>query len=144
MTVKKEVFGCENILPPVPPVILSTFMNCIQGPEGSDEFPWINCDSPSMGMEDFCEGLPENLFDIQVLSPQNNPQIPPFVAPEDGMTFNNLQPGTYTVEEIKYPPGSVNQLNEAVNFDNLCRGYGFTDGGFLHQSKCWYRLLYLL
>jgi hypothetical protein len=132
LTVNKEVFGCEHII--TSPPILSIFMNCNQGPD-NPSFPWINCDSPSMAMENFCEGLPENLFDIQVLSPQNNPQIPPFVAPEDGRTFDNLQPGTYTVEEIKYPPGSVNQLSEAVDLDNLCRSFGFTDGGFLDNQN---------
>ena len=75
--------------------------------------------------------LPENLFDIQVFGPQNN-LIYEYVAPEDGITFDNLQPGLYTVKEIKHDD-NVNRLGIDANVEAKCKGLGFTDGGFLHN-----------
>ena len=75
--------------------------------------------------------MPENLFDIRVLGPQNN-RIYENVAPENGTTFDNLQPGTYTVEEIKHDD-NVNQLGIDTNVEGNCKGLGFTDGGILHN-----------
>jgi hypothetical protein len=97
LTVKKEVFGCDNINS----APAFAIMICDQGPV-DPEVPWNNCDLPSLfEFPSICQGLPENLFDIQVLGPQNN-LIYEDVAPENGMTFDNLQPGTYTVEERKH------------------------------------------
>ena len=53
-----------------------------------------------MGMEDFCRGLPENLFDIQVSDSQNNLIADDFVGSDTGTTFDNLTPDTYIVNEI--------------------------------------------
>ncbi|HJT85417.1 MAG TPA: hypothetical protein VJ697_13135, partial [Nitrososphaeraceae archaeon] len=130
LTINKEIFGCNNIItsPFTPPR-----MNCFRGPDGSDEFPWINCDSPSSFSNPvFCERLPENLFDIRVLGPQNN-LIYEDVAPENGITFDNLQPGTYTVEEIKYDT-PFNQLEDFAGTEMLCQDEGFADGGILQTN----------
>ena len=48
------------------------------------------------------------------------------------MTFDNLQPGTYTVEERKHDD-NVNQLGIDGNVEANCKGLGFTDGGILYN-----------
>ena len=128
LTVNKEIYGC-NSFNSAPAFAI---MTCDQGPV-DPRFPWINCDLPS-SLFDFpsiCQRLPENLFDIRVLGPQNN-LIYEDVAPENGTTFDNLQPGTYTVEEIKHDD-NVNQLGIDTNVEGNCKGLGFTDGGILHN-----------
>ena len=57
------------------------------------------CDTP------FCMDLNEKIFDIEVLDNQNIPQtdLSSFKGSADGTTIANLEPGTYTVKEIKHP-----------------------------------------
>ena len=127
LTVNKEVFGCDEFISGPAFAI----MICDQGPV-DPEVLWNNCDLPSLfDFPSICQGLPENLFDIRVLGPQNN-LIYEDVAPENGMTFDNLQPGTYTVEERKHAD-NVNQLGIDANVEANCKGLGFTDGGILHN-----------
>ena len=95
-----------------------------------------------MSFEDFCQNLPENLFDIRVFGPQNI-LIDEFVGPEDGMTFDNLQPGTYTIEEIKHET-FINQLGPPQGAEDLCKERGFTDGGRLDNQNAGLRYFYLL
>ena len=126
LTVYKEVFGCDIITQND-----ERTMNCKDLLNNSPL--WINCEDPPMSIEGFCQNLPENLFDIQVLGPQNN-LIDEFVGPEDGKTFDNLQPGTYTVEEIKHET-LINQLGESQGIEDACKEDGFTDGGRLDNQN---------
>ena len=129
LTVYKEVFGCDNIFEDFDGRGL--IMNC---KELSNNSPlWINCEDAPMSFEVFCQNLPENLFDIRVSDSQNNPIANDFVGPEDGRTFDNLQPGTYTVEEIKHET-SINQLGPKGD-EALCKERGFTGGGLLDNQN---------
>jgi hypothetical protein len=76
--------------------------------------------------------LPENIFDIEVLDDQNNP-IQQFVGSEQGTTIQNLQPGTYTVNEIKHV-NNINQLGVSSNAEEGCINAGFPDGGSLANT----------
>jgi hypothetical protein len=133
LTVYKEVFGCDIINQED-----DGTMNCKDLPNNSPL--WINCEDPPMSIEGFCQNLPENLFDIQVLGPQNN-LLDEFVGPEDGRTFDNLQPGTYTVEEIKHETFD-NQLGPSQGAEDLCKERGFTDGGRLDNQNA--NLIYFI
>jgi hypothetical protein len=99
--------------------------------------PWLNCNnSNNITNSIFCQSLPESIFDIEVLDDQNT-QIQQFEGSENGTTIQNLEPGTYTVNEIEitFPP-ELDQLQE-----NPVRGAecilvaGFTDGGSLQTSS---------
>ena len=92
LTVNKEIFGCDNI------IFEGTFMQC--GELNNDDPGWLPCIGSSISGTIFCQGLPPNLFDIQVLDEQNT-QIQQFEGSTAGTTIQNLQPGTYTVNEIK-------------------------------------------
>ena len=129
LTVYKEVFGCDNIIEEDAGGLT---MNCKDLPNNSPL--WINCEDAPMNMEVFCQNLPENLFDIRVSDSQNNPIANDFVGSATGTTFDNLQPGTYTVEEIKHET-SINQLGESQGIEDGCKERGFTDGGLLDNQN---------
>jgi hypothetical protein len=59
--------------------------------------------------------------------------IQEFVGSEQGTTIQNLQPGTYTVNEIEHPTPN-NQLGEHPTSEFVCVNAGFPDGGSLGNS----------
>ena len=125
LTVKKQVFGCNIIRDP-------TFMNCLTL-QNNPSAPWINCNNNiNPDFNRFCQSLPESIFDIEVLDDQNN-QIQQFVGSEQGTTIQNLQPGTYTVNEIEHLSGN-DQLIENPPNEALCTSAGFPDGGVVFNS----------
>jgi hypothetical protein len=65
---------------------------------------------------------------------QNNPIILPFEGSAEGITIENLQPGTYTVNEIKNDQSNINQLGESLNDETTCGVLGFDDGGTLLRT----------
>ena len=94
LTVNKEIYGCAT-------PVGSERMDCGDFPNNSDQ--WINCNDASISGTPFCDALNEDSFDIAVLDNLNNPQTDPspFEGSAVGTTITNLQPGTYTVNEIK-------------------------------------------
>jgi hypothetical protein len=129
LTVVKEIYGCDNIIPTTP----FLFMDCQFLLDNDDR--WIQCDDPRISGSSFCRALQENLFDIEVLDNQNNP-LREFVGSPRGTTIENLEPGTYTVEEIKYPTPADNQLGENSVAASICiNGNEFTDGGDLQNEE---------
>jgi hypothetical protein len=126
LTVKKQVFGCDNIIT-IPPVIQ---MNC-RGFLNST-VTWIDCNNNSISNPIFCNSLPEKLFDIEVLDDQNN-QIQQFKGSEQGTTIQNLDPGTYTVNEMKNFT-DINDLGENALAEQDCLARGFTDGGSVKNT----------
>ena len=123
LTVKKQVFGCNNII--------NNEMRC---PQLENDSPlWLDCNTnPTISGTVFCQSLPESIFDIAVLDDQNN-QIQQFQGSEQGTTIQNLEPGTYTVNEIEHLLGN-DQLVENEVIEGACIGNGFTDGGQLSNS----------
>jgi hypothetical protein len=80
--------------------------------------------------------LQENFFDIEVLDAQDN-QIQQFQGLQQGTTIPNLEPGTYTVNEIEHPspPFNFNQLHEDAVYEEVCiEDGGFPNGGLLVTS----------
>jgi Prealbumin-like fold domain len=74
------------------------------------------------------------VFLIEVLDEQNN-QIQQFVGSEQGTTIPNLQPGTYTVNEIEQPEGNFdNQLADDLTTNVRCSNQEFPDGGRVLNS----------
>jgi hypothetical protein len=118
LTVKKQVFGCDNFQ--------GSLMNC-RALQNNSPF-WLNCNDDSIDHSIFCLSLPESIFDIRVLDNQMR-QIQKFKGSEQGTTIENLGPGLYRVNEIKY----------VISFDHLrnnpaakaeCVNEGrFSDGG---------------
>ena len=99
-------------------------MDCNLEPNSLD---WLNCNNSSITNSKYCQSLPENIFDIEVLDDQSN-QIQQFEGSEQGTTIQNLEPGTYTVNEIKNS-GNENQLGVDAASEGDCINAGFTDGG---------------
>jgi hypothetical protein len=96
---------------------------------------WLPCIDSDISNTVFCQGLPPNLFDIEVLDDQDT-QIQEFEGSTAGTTIQNLQPGTYSVNEIKVPPGGPiprDQLLENATVED-CENAGFSDGGSLLSS----------
>ena len=126
LTVYKEVFGCDNIDRGV--------MDCDDLDNNSQE--WINCNPPSsISGSFFCTSLPENLFDIEVIDDQNN-QIEQFEGSAEGETIENLEPNTYTVNEIVHTLSSVNnRLEVNTDVEAACMDNGFAGGGQLFRSQ---------
>ncbi len=132
LTVKKEVFGC-NIFDPDTP---EARMTC---EDLHDDSRWLPCTDPGAFTNDptdpkFCQRLTENLFDIEVLDSQNT-QLEQFEGSVDGTTIQNLQAGTYAVNEIKddsglFPP-NVLYSNPQTQTEERCVSNGFSDGGDL-------------
>jgi hypothetical protein len=125
LTVKKQVFGCDNIF---------VDMDC-QNLQNNSSAPWLDCNTnPAISGTIFCQSLSESIFDIEVLDDQNN-QIQEFVGSEEGTTIENLEPGTYTVNEIKNPTFALNQLFDNPSLEEACINLnGFSDGGELFNS----------
>ena len=119
LSVKKQVFGC------ITPNQIT--MDCTNLQNNSPE--WLDCNTnPAISGSVFCQGLPESIFDIEVLDEQNN-QIQQFVGSEQGTTIPNLEPGKYTVNEIEDPLSFANQLAEDPIVEEDCISVGFPDGG---------------
>ena len=93
---------------------------------------WLDCNNSSISGTIWCLSLPESIFDIEVLDNQNN-QIQQFEGSENGTTIENLEPGTYTVNEIEVLFG-FDQLVENSNEEGRCISNGFTDGGRLSNE----------
>ena len=72
LTVKKQVFGCDNFDP--------IEMDC-DFQNNSEE--WLDCNDSAISGTIFCQSLPESIFDIAVLDDQNN-QIQQFQNSEQG------------------------------------------------------------
>jgi hypothetical protein len=127
LTVKKEVFGCNNIsqFPEQPS------MNCFTDPD------WLSCANSAIDNTVFCNSLPANLFVIEVLDDQSN-QIRQFEGSLQGTIIQNLQTGTYTVNETKVPEGPPtpsDQLFESSAVQQTCIGLGFDGGGSLFTNN---------
>jgi len=122
LTVNKEIFGCDNF------DVLN--MGCDQLNDSPD---WLPCIGSSISSSIYCQGLPPNLFDIEVLDNQNT-QIQQFEGSTAGTTIQNLQPGTYTVNEIKHTD-ATNQLGADDLAQQRCTATaGFSDGGLLSNT----------
>ena len=128
LTVKKQIFGCTTD---------TSAMFCPFGPNSTS---WLDCNNSSISDSQFCLDLPENIFDIQVLDHQNT-QIQKFEGSEQGTTIPNIQPGTYTVEEIKNATFAGNQLVEEPESELDCVLAGFKDGGLLFTPNHRYTTL---
>ena len=134
LTVNKEVFGCNTFDTGDSG---ETRMRCEELQDDSSS--WLPCTNPDVFTNDptvpkFCERLTENLFDIEVSDDQNTP-IDEFEGSAQGTTIQNLQPGTYAVNEIKddsntFPP-NVLYVNSQTQTEQNCVNNGFSDGGDL-------------
>ena len=118
LTVNKQIFGC--FVPEDAPV-----MGCSLPNNSTD---WISCDNSNIANTPFCTALNENSFDIEV-NASNNQQIAQFEGSAAGTTIPNLQPGTYIVNEIKFPEESFGQLSESMDVKDDCARIEFPDGG---------------
>ena len=103
-------------------------MNCRDLQNNSSE--WLSCDHLDISNTISGQTLPENFFDIEVLDEQDT-QIQQFEGSEQGTTIENLQPSTYTVNEIKNPTFADNQLVESPVDAQECIDQGFDGGGGL-------------
>jgi Collagen triple helix repeat (20 copies) len=124
LTVYKEIFGCNNIVDSPTSVEMSCFMQ-------NTDPGWLSCTNSVITNTVFCQRLPANLFVIEVLDDQNN-QIQQFEGSLQGTIIQNLQTGTYTVNETKVPVGStttLDQLVERSDVQETCIGLGFDGGG---------------
>lgn len=84
---------------------------------------------PAISYRLFCVRLPANLFDIEVLDDQNI-QLQQFAGSAEGTRIENLQAGTYKVNEIKKPDlPSLSQLTVDPEIKQQCGIQGFPDGG---------------
>lgn len=124
LTVTKQVVGCNNIVD-VPGLLE---MSCVLLINNSSD--WLDCNHSNISNSKFCQSLPENIFDIEVLDDQNN-QIEEFEGSEQGTTIQNLELGTYTVNEIKNSTSSYNQIRESEMVESQCLNAGFVGGGIL-------------
>jgi hypothetical protein len=96
---------------------------------------WLPCIGSSINGTRFCQNLPANLFDIEVLDDQNT-QLQQFEGSAQGTTIQNLQPDTDTVNEIQTPGNNINQLDDdATNQARCVNVQGFDDGGSLINTN---------
>jgi hypothetical protein len=126
LTVYKEIFGCNNIVGESTSVEMSCFMQ-------NTDPGWLSCTNSAIDSTRFCNSLPANLFVIEVLDDENN-QIQQFEGSLQGTIIQNLQTGTYTVNETKVPVGSTTHLDQLVERSDVqetCIGLGFDGGGAL-------------
>lgn len=117
-------------------------MNCQSLLNNSPQ--WISCNDIAISGTPFCRSLNENSFDIEVLDGSNNQQINQFEGSAVGTTIPNLQPGTYTVNEIEDPTGNfTNQLAESADANTDCVNAGFAEGGSFSNNTIttFYRFL---
>jgi len=125
LTVKKEIFGCDNIISEGG----FTNMNCFDLDSNSNE--WISCNDPPISNSQICQNIQENFFDIEVLDDQST-QLEQFQGSAQGTTIGNIEPGTYAVNEIVYPnPPQSDQLTENNFASEECTLRGFSAGGSL-------------
>ena len=83
----------------------------------------------------------ENSFDIEVLNASNDQRIAQFEGSAVGKPISNLQPGTYTVNEIEQPTEVANdQLADSPTVNIRCAVLEFPDGGNFVSTTA--RLLY--
>jgi hypothetical protein len=126
LTVKKQVFGCSIGSP-------TSDMRC----QFTDNDPaWIQCTDPQISNSEVCQALPANLFDIEVLDDQNN-QKAQFEGSEQGTTIQNLEPGTYIVNEIQYERESPTTPNDVLLEGGAlatCNARGFDGAGNLYRN----------
>ena len=127
LTVNKEIFGCNNF------IIGNDVMDCSQ--MTNTDLAWLPCIGSTISNSPPCLELAANLFDIEVLDDQNSQIIPPFEGSAQGTTIENLQLGTYTVNEIKNNQSNINQLGESLNDETTCGILGFDDGGTLLNTN---------
>jgi len=127
LTVNKEVFGCNNF------IIGNDVMDCSQ--MTNTDPAWLSCTGSTISNSPPCLELTANLFDIEVLDNQNSQILPPFEGSAQGTTIENLQPGTYAVNEIKNNQSNINQLGESLNDETTCGVLGFDDGGTLLNTN---------
>ena len=125
LTVNKEIYGCEdNETDPITAMDCRLLLN--------NDPDWISCNESDISDTSVCEALPENIFDIRVLDDQNDPIAEDIEGSELGTTIQNIEPGTYTVNEIKNPTSNINQLGENPDIARICMNVNdFTDGGEL-------------
>ena len=124
LTVNKEIFGCT--------IFSALSMNCTDFPNNSPR--WISCNDASINGTRACLSLNVNLFDIEVLDSQNNPVVEPFEGSAAGTTISNLQPGTYTVNEIESTTSIQDQLGDFFT-DCVAAAVGFPDGGIFFSTN---------
>ena len=124
LTVNKEIFGCNNII--FNPIANFSLMDCrtLQ----ADDPRWISCDDPLISNTIACQFLTEDFFDIEVLDDQDN-QIAQFEGSVEGETIENLEPGTYTVNEIAYNTSGPNVFRSSTIVTAQCVSLGFDGGG---------------
>jgi hypothetical protein len=79
--------------------------------------------------------LTENLFDIEILDDENN-LIEQFEGSAEGETIENLEAGTYTVNEIAVDANDLpdNQLLDDFAVGSTCSDFGFEGGGLFFLS----------
>ncbi len=127
LTVNKQVFGCNNIDTEVGRMNCQTLQD--------DDSGWLPCTDPIAFTDPrFCTNLPANLFDIEVLDDQST-QLQQFEGSAQGTTIQNLQPGTYIVNEIKNLNSNINQLEANPLAQGLCVSQGFAGGGTLTNTN---------
>lgn len=127
LTVKKEVFGCES----------QANMDCQDTDIDSPD--WVSCDNPDISNTPFCENLPRNFFDIEVLDEQNT-QIQQFKGSQEGTTIPNLEPGMYSVNEIREDgAGVLNPTEEPQLAD--CNNGGFPESGQTFIDGIFYEII---
>lgn len=121
-------------------------MNCEE--LQNDSLDWLSCDDPTISTTSFCQNLQENFFDIEVLDEQDN-KIQQFQGSQQGTTIQNLEPGTYTVNEIVYPipppnPLTLNQLSEGDEYnERICvEQGGFPNGGVMPTSEVFFDICF--
>jgi hypothetical protein len=102
-------------------------MDCTQIQNNDDSY--IQCNDPRISGSSFCRELTEDIFDIGVFDDQGNP-IQQVEGSPTGTTIN-LEPGTYTVNEIRDPTGTnPNQLLINPDLVTNCNNQkDFPDGG---------------
>jgi hypothetical protein len=126
LTVNKQVFGCDNI------IIEIDFSGMDCGLENNST-EWLDCNNSSISNTIQCQSLPESIFDIEVLDDQNT-QIQEFEGSTEGTTIQNLDPGTYTVNEIIHPFPGIDRLSVNAGIAQECIRLGFDNGGELFNS----------
>jgi hypothetical protein len=124
LTVTNQVVGCDNIVD-VPGILEMSCMLLL-----NNTSDWLGCNNSNISNLKFCQSIPEDIFDIEVFEDQNN-QIQEFEGSEQGTTIQNLEPGTYTVNEIKNSTSSYNQIMESEMVESQCLNAGFAGGGIL-------------
>ncbi|MGD1837604.1 MAG: hypothetical protein ACPKPY_06050 [Nitrososphaeraceae archaeon] len=128
LTVNKEIYVCGEVV--------DGELNCSDLDSMSDD--WTLCSDIVFdpNLDEFCNSIQEQDFDIKV-SDNNNILIDPpgqFVGTINGTMITDLEPGTYNIEEIVHD-NSNNQLGEEQFISQLCSGNGFVDGGFFDDDS---------